>query len=61
MTAIVPNYSLRLASANGEGEGGGESSALAARHDIVIDDYGKARQIAIDTNRRLLLNFTGVT
>ncbi len=60
MTSIVPPYSNRIASAGTGGESG-DQAAHSAAHTIVVDDYDKARQIAIDTNRKLLLNFTGVT
>ncbi|MEM7199186.1 MAG: cytochrome c biogenesis protein CcdA [Planctomycetota bacterium] len=61
MSAIAPPYSSRVATAAaGPGEGQ-PTETLEAKHEIVIDDYDKAREIAIATNRKLLLNFTGVT
>ena len=52
MLAIAPNYSGVEVSAAKEGP---------AEHDYVVDDYGKAREIAIASKRKLLINFTGVT
>ena len=58
MTSIVPNYSNRLDAA----EKGDET---IVRHDDgrihVIDDYESARRLALAENRKLMLNFTGIT
>ena len=56
MLAIAPNYSGRpvlAAGAGGEGE--------VKSHDFVVDDFDKAKEVAIESKRKLLLNFTGVT
>jgi len=55
MTAIIPNYSGRIASA---GEGG-KTSATA--HTIIKDDYEGALERARAENKLLLANFTGFT
>lgn len=56
MTAIAPNYSHeRLA---GGGAGG---TARNAGHQIVKDDYERARKAALDQDKLLLVNFTGHT
>jgi thiol:disulfide interchange protein len=55
MTAIIPNYSGRIASA---GVGGGKS---ATAHTIIKDDYEGARERAGVEGKLLLVNFTGFT
>jgi thiol:disulfide interchange protein len=47
MTAIIPNYSSR--------------EQLAARHEIVVDDYAVALAQAAGADKLLLVNFTGHT
>lgn len=55
MTAIIPNYSGRIASA---GEGG---KASATAHTIIKDDFEGALERARAENKLLLVNFTGFT
>jgi thiol:disulfide interchange protein len=55
MTAIIPNYSGRLASATG-GPGAPE-----AAHTIIKDDYEGALERARSEGKLLLVNFTGFT
>ena len=55
MTAIIPNYSGRIAAA----EGGGGSAATA--HTIIKDDYEGALERARAEGKLLLVNFTGFT
>jgi len=55
MTAIIPNYSNRIA-----GVGGGPAEARRD-HPIVKDDYEVARARAVADGRALLVNFTGHT
>jgi thiol:disulfide interchange protein len=55
MTAIIPNYSGRIA---GMGYGGASSSSL---HTIIKDDYEGALDRARAEGKLLLVNFTGFT
>ena len=62
MTAMAPPYSNRIASASPAGDGSGDGhTQLAASHTIVEDDFDSARTLALETKRKLLLNFTGHT
>ena len=55
MTAIIPNYSGRIAG------GGGSGEAFAAKHTIVRDDFEGALARARAEGKLLLVNFTGFT
>jgi hypothetical protein len=55
MTAIIPNYSGRIASA------GDRSGPPVAAHTIVKDDYEGALAQAKSEGKLLLVNFTGFT
>jgi thiol:disulfide interchange protein DsbD len=54
MTAIIPNYSRRIAS-------GTAAAGVERDHPIVKDDYDAAREQARSSGRALLVNFTGHT
>jgi thiol:disulfide interchange protein len=55
MTAIIPPYSGRIASAGGVG------GKPATAHTIVEDDYDRAMERAKSEGKLLLVNFTGFT
>ena len=55
MNAFEPPYS------NAIGGGGGEGAAAVESHAIVVDDFDSAVQVAKDTEKLLLINFTGLT
>ena len=55
MTALAPAYSWR------EQEDSEETKQAAIRHELVVDDYEKARALALQQGKLLLVNLTGFT
>ena len=58
MTAIIPNYSSAGGS-TGHTNAGGASAVSSGGHEVVFDDFERAKAVALAQNKPVLINFTG--
>jgi len=60
MTAIIPNYSSQMGGGGSSGNSsGGNQVGHMGNHTIVEDDLERAKVVAIEQGKPVLINFTG--